>query len=250
MYYIQDYGICFPSVSQMTKEVDFTVPWLDKLKPPTQREDYRDKSTRGLQLRVSPTGIKSFSYAFRFGSKMGRVTLGKYPDLDLKTARQKTDEFRRLVLLGIDPRSEKRDKLAKQQMTVERMVTEFINQYAKPKNTSWKQAEGNLRLYLVSALGRQSIHDVKRPDIHSILDELVGRGKHTVLQQQTRCAIWRSKKVMKDVLPSGWRRYQRMIINYPTLPLRKCLVPYFNRVIPSPTHINIPTPQNRLLRSG
>ena len=163
----------------MTKEVNFTVPWLDKLKPPAQREDYRDKSTRGLQLRVSPTGVKSFSYAFRFGSKMGRVTLGKYPDLDLKTARQKTDEFRRLVSLGIDPRSEKRDKLAKQQMTVERMVTEFINQYAKPKNTSWKQAESNLRLYLVSALGRQSIHDVKRQDIHSILDELVGRGKHT-----------------------------------------------------------------------
>ena len=179
MDYIQDYVICFPSVSLMTKEVNFTVPWLDKLKPPAQREDYRDKSTRGLQLRVSPTGVKSFSYAFRFGSKMGRVTLGKYPDLDLKTARQKTDEFRRLVSLGIDPRSEKRDKLAKQQMTVERMVTEFINHYAKPKNTSWKQAESNLRLYLVSALGRQSIHDVKRPDIHSILDELVGRGKHT-----------------------------------------------------------------------
>jgi site-specific recombinase XerD len=102
-----------------------------------------------------------------------------YPDLDLKKARQKTDEFRRLVSLGIDPRSEKRDKHAKQQMTVDRMVTEFINQYAKPKNTSWKQAESNLRLYLVSALGRQSIHDVKRPDIHSILDELVGCGKHT-----------------------------------------------------------------------
>ena len=44
----------------MTKEVNFTVPWLDKLKPPAQREDYRDKSTRGLQLRVSPTGVKSF----------------------------------------------------------------------------------------------------------------------------------------------------------------------------------------------
>ncbi len=163
----------------MTKEINFTVPWLDKLKPPTQREDYRDKSTRGLQLRVSPTGVKSFSYTFRFGNKMGRVTLGKYPDLNLKTARQKTDEFRRLVMLGIDPRSEKRNKLAKQKMTVERMVTEFINQYAKPKNSSWKQAESNLRLYLVSALGRQSIHDVTRPDVHSILDELIGRGKHT-----------------------------------------------------------------------
>ena len=81
--------------------------------------------------------------------------------------------------LGIDPRSEKRDKLAKQQMTVERMVTEFINQHAKPKNTSWKKAESNLCLFLMSALGRQSIHDVKRPDIHGILEELIDRGKHT-----------------------------------------------------------------------
>ena len=73
------------------------MPWLDRLKAPQKREDYRDRSTRGLQLRVSSTGVKSFSYAFRFGNKMGRVTLGKYPDLDLKSARQKTDEFRRMV---------------------------------------------------------------------------------------------------------------------------------------------------------
>jgi hypothetical protein len=98
MYYIQYYEICFPSVSLMTREVNFTVPWLDKLKPPAQREDYRDKSTRGLQLRVSPTGVKSFSYAFRFGRKMGRVTLGKYPDLDLRNG---TSEDRRVSPSGI-----------------------------------------------------------------------------------------------------------------------------------------------------
>ncbi len=110
---------CFPSVSPVTREVNFTVPWLDRLKAPQKREDYRDRSTRGLQLRVSSTGVKSFSYAFRFGNKMGRVTLGKYPDLDLKTARQKTDEFRRMVSMGLDPRSEKREKITKQNMTVE-----------------------------------------------------------------------------------------------------------------------------------
>jgi len=43
--------------------------------------------------------------------------------------------------MGIDPRSEKRDKFAKQQMAIERMVSEFIHRYAKPKNSSWKQAE-------------------------------------------------------------------------------------------------------------
>ncbi|MAC71994.1 DUF4102 domain-containing protein [Rhodobacteraceae bacterium Araon29] len=84
---LQEYVFCFSSVSLLTKEVNFTVPWLDKLKIPAQREDYRDRSTRGLQLRVSPTGVKSFSYAFRFRNKMGRVTFGKYPDLELNLAR-------------------------------------------------------------------------------------------------------------------------------------------------------------------
>ena len=179
MRYIQDYEKCFPSVSHMTQEVNFTVPWLDRLKPPAQRVDYRDKSTRGLQLRVSPQGSKSFSFVFRLGSKMGRITIGKYPDIDLKTARLKTDEFRKLVALGVDPRDAKQDKLSKQQMTVDRMVGEFITRYAKPKNSSWKQAENNLKLYLLGELGKRSIHDVRRQDIHLILDDLIEQGKNT-----------------------------------------------------------------------
>ena len=110
---------------------------------------------------------------------MGRVTIGKYPDIDLKTARLKTDEFRKLVALGVDPRDAKQDKLSKQQMTVDRMVCEFITRYAKPKNSSWKQAENNLKLYLLGELGNRSIHDVRRQDIHLILDDLVEQGKNT-----------------------------------------------------------------------
>lgn len=109
---------------------------------------------------------------------MGRATLGKYPDLDLRTARRRTDELLRLVSLGVDPRSEKRDKLAKQQMTVDGMVAEFIKKYAEPKNSSWKQTENNLNLYSVSALGRQSIRDVTRPSIHTILDAPVALVKN------------------------------------------------------------------------
>ena len=187
----------------MTREVNFTVPWLDRLKAPQKREDYRDRSTRGLQLRVSSTGVKSFSYAFRFGNKMGRVTLGKYPDLDLRSARQKTDEFRRMVSMGLDPRSEKREKIAKQNMTVELMVADFIEKYAKPKNSSWKQAENNLRLYLVTALGKKSIHDVKRPDIHAILDDLVERGKLTAANR----ALAHIRKFFGWLVERGYLEY-------------------------------------------
>ena len=163
----------------MSNEVNFTDAWLRKLKPPAEREDFRDRGTRGLQLRSSPSGVKTFSFVFRLGSKMGRATLGKYPDVDLKFARTKADEFRKLVSQGIDPRSEKRTKRRLQEMTVELMVHEFIQTYAKPKNSSWKQAESNLRLYLSNFYGTQPISEVTRADIHQILDDLIARNKQT-----------------------------------------------------------------------
>jgi integrase len=163
----------------MSNEVNITDAWLRKLKPPVEREDFRDRGTRGLQLRSSPSGVKTFSFVFRLGSKMGRATLGRYPDVDLKFARTKADEFRKLVSQGIDPRSEKRTKRRLQEMTVELMVHEFIQTYAKPKNSSWKQAESNLRLYLSNFYGTQPISEVTRADIHQILDDLIARGKQT-----------------------------------------------------------------------
>jgi len=163
----------------MSYEVNITDAWLRKLKPPVEREDFRDRGTRGLQLRSSPSGVKTFSFVFRLGSKMGRATLGKYPDVDLKFARTKADEFRKLVSQGVDPRSEKRTKRRLQEMTVELMVHEFIQTYAKPKNSSWKQAESNLRLYLSNFYGTQPISEVTRADIHQILDDLIARDKQT-----------------------------------------------------------------------
>jgi integrase len=179
------------------------VPWLDKLKAPAQREDYRDRSTKGLQLRVGTTGVRSFSYVYRIGRKMGRVSLGKYPDFSLKAARDKTNEYRRLVALGVDPRSEKNEKIKKEQMTVGLMVEEFIEKYAKPKNSSWKQAESNLRLYLISALGKKPIHEVTRPDIHQILDDLVGRGKHTAANR----ALAHTRKFFGWLVERGYLDY-------------------------------------------
>ena len=179
------------------------MPWLDKLKAPAQREDYRDRSTKGLQLRVGTTGVRSFSYVYRIGRKMGRVSLGKYPDFSLKAARDKTNEYRRLVALSVDPRSEKNEKIKKEQMTVGLMVEEFIEKYAKPKNSSWKQAESNLRLYLISALGKKPIHEVTRPDIHQILDDLVGRGKHTAANR----ALAHTRKFFGWLVERGYLDY-------------------------------------------
>ena len=77
----------------MNMELNFSDSWLRKLPKPEKRLEYRDQATKGLLLRVSPSGVKSFSYYYRIGSEL-LVTIGKYPDITLKTARQTADERR------------------------------------------------------------------------------------------------------------------------------------------------------------
>ena len=58
---------------------------------------------RGLYLEVAPSGGKWWRLKYRFEGKEKRLSLGVYPDVTLKSARDKRDEARKLLASGIDP---------------------------------------------------------------------------------------------------------------------------------------------------
>ena len=58
---------------------------------------------RGLYLEISPTGGKWWRLKFRFEGKEKRLSLGDYPDIPLKDARDRRDTARKLLADGIDP---------------------------------------------------------------------------------------------------------------------------------------------------
>lgn len=164
----------------MRQKIKFTDIWLQKLPTPARPEvHYGDASCPGLSLKHTARGVKSFRFTYRLGKRTGSLTLGKYPDLPLKAAREQANDMRRLVVSGTDPRQPRREKLTRAELTVFAMIEAFMEKHAKPKNKSWKQAESNLRLYLTPTLGSRSIDDVRRADIHAILDDLMSQGKGT-----------------------------------------------------------------------
>jgi len=57
----------------------------------------------GLYLEVSPTGGKWWRLKYRFDGKEKRLSLGVYPDVSLKDARDRRDASRKLLANGIDP---------------------------------------------------------------------------------------------------------------------------------------------------
>jgi Arm DNA-binding domain len=56
-----------------------------------------------LQLWVTPSGSKLWNIAYRFGGKQLKLSLGAYPAVGLKEAREQRDATKRLLAAGIDP---------------------------------------------------------------------------------------------------------------------------------------------------
>ena len=58
---------------------------------------------KGLYLEVAPRGGKWWRFKYRFNGKEKRLSLGVYPDVKLKAARDRRDAARTLVADNVDP---------------------------------------------------------------------------------------------------------------------------------------------------
>lgn len=83
-----------------TNKFSFTDLRLQRLKPENRRRCCYDLKCPGLELRISPSGYKVFSFVLRGGK---RERLGQFPPLTVKIAREVANEKRLCAELGIDP---------------------------------------------------------------------------------------------------------------------------------------------------
>lgn len=76
---------------------------VEKLLPPkTGRIDIYDAEVQGLVLRISASGVKSWSLMYRIAGQTKRLTLGSHPGVSLKLARDRARHVRAAVQRGED----------------------------------------------------------------------------------------------------------------------------------------------------
>lgn len=91
-----------------------TKPLTDtEIKSAKPREkEYKIFDGGGLYMTITPDGGKRWRLKFIFDGKEKRLSLGIYPDIDLRTAREKRDELRKLIANGIDPSEQRKEHKA------------------------------------------------------------------------------------------------------------------------------------------
>jgi integrase len=145
-----------------------------------QRVEYADAELRGLRVRVSPNGIKTFSLLRRVrNGPMERCTLGRFPD-DLKTegARTKAQQLNGVIAGGANPGEVKRAH--KGEPTFAKLFAEYIERHATPNKRTWREDEQKYRDYLQLPLARKKVSKITRQDLAAIHSQLTGSGHPTL----------------------------------------------------------------------
>lgn len=135
----------------------------------------------GLYLEVSPAGGKWWRLKYRFGGKEKRISLGVYPDVSLKDARERRDNARKLLANEIDPgENRKVQKAAK----VERSANSFeviAREWFAKNCDAWAASHADkiikrLENDVFPWLGGKAIAEITAPDVLAVLRRIEGRG--------------------------------------------------------------------------
>ncbi|MCC6176091.1 MAG: integrase arm-type DNA-binding domain-containing protein [Chloroflexi bacterium] len=169
-----------PAVTRRPKRTKrrrtFTARTIAGLKPEAQAVDWFDADTPGLAIHVSPGGAKSWYLFYTKGRTVRRVKLGAWPDVELAKARRLARHQRdRIDTEGADPAHERRE--ARDAFTVGALAKLFIEQHAKGHKRTWKDDQWRIDRYILPAWKSRPVGDIKRRDVHVVLDEIAADGK-------------------------------------------------------------------------
>jgi integrase len=146
-----------------------------------QKKTVRLFDGRGLYLEIAPTGSRWWRFKYRFAGKEKRISLGVYPDVGLKKARDRRDEMRKLVADGIDPsaarKQEKLMALDAAANTFEAVAREWFEKHSANWEASYSvKLLARLEANIFPWLGDRPIRDIKPPELLSVLRRVESRG--------------------------------------------------------------------------
>lgn len=115
-------------------KINFTKATIAALPNPEsgKRVTYYDTKVRGLTIRITSSGVRSFNVFRKINGKPERVFIGHYPDMAIERARRKAEEINGVFAEGGHPKGV--NQAAKKQLTLQAVLDEYLtNKRLKPK---------------------------------------------------------------------------------------------------------------------
>ncbi|MPZ44140.1 MAG: DUF4102 domain-containing protein [Betaproteobacteria bacterium] len=145
----------------------------------------------GMFLLVNPNGSRWWRLKYRYLGKEKQLSLGTYPEVSLKDARDRRDEARKQLANGIDPsehrKAQKSAVVASTENAFEVVAREWYEKYSQ----AWAPGHADkiirrLERDVFPWIGKRPIGEITAPELLAILRRIESRGaietSHRALQ--------------------------------------------------------------------
>jgi integrase len=134
---------------------------------------------RGLYLLITPNDSRWWRFKYRHNGKEKLLSLGTYPDVSLKRAREKRDDARRLVADGIDPSEQRQQEKAARADTFEIIAEEWFGKQTEALAASTRQRDhSRLKTFIYPHIGSRPVATLKAADLLNCLRRMETKGIH------------------------------------------------------------------------
>ncbi len=138
------------------------------IKPTSKTAKYFDGG--GLYLEVAPSGGKWWRLKYRFQGKEKRISLGTYPTIGLKEARERREDTKKILANGIDPSAQRQAIKASitstDQDSFEVVTREWFDKHVVNLAPSYsKKVRSLFERQIFPVLGAKPIAEVEPTDV-------------------------------------------------------------------------------------
>ena len=149
-----------------------------------------DTKVKGLGLRVTSSGAKSFILNYHIAGRERRYTIGRFPEWTITAARERAALLRRQIDEGQDPLEEKaQDRLAK---TVKDLWAEYEEMHlSNLADQSQKDVRNMWATWIIPELGRKRLDQLSANDIDRL---------HRKISKKTQVRANRVLEVLRKAL--------------------------------------------------
>ena len=148
---------------------------IRRTKPKDKNYTLSDGS--GLQLLVKSNGRKLWEFYYKSPTKFKRrkTSFGNYPQVPLRLAREKAQQYRELVFRGIDPIDHFRDKKKEAKNKIKGEFKKVAREWLKKRKAelsprTYEKINGLFENFIIPPLQDKSIKEITRKDIAILIE--------------------------------------------------------------------------------
>jgi integrase len=145
---------------------------------PRPDKAYKLADEKGLYLLIAKNGGKWWRFDYRFNDKRKTLSMGTYPEISLKSARQKRDEARELLAKQLDPGVVRKiEKAGSKKNTFQAVAEEFLSSNShKWSESHYRHIKECFERDVFPWIGARPLKELSAVEVLAALRRIADRG--------------------------------------------------------------------------